>query len=177
MHYSLCWLAVRGKVSHMILDELKLRRTGDSLPQPSAIAGVELKSGWYIVAMDQETELLHDMLLSEMSLECECIACFIDDSSSVSSAVGWKNSKKGWSALHDGQKGEDHLILRGEFPGLFGPILEQRKALQKTEGGRHILSVPIELAFQLTGYRHDRGSEYGPYEVLQRAKLKPGKQK
>src|SRR6185436_2074309 len=99
MSDSLCWLAVRGKVTDLILQELQLKRTGARQDKPSAIAGLDVPPTWYIVIMKQETELLRNEILSEMSLECECVACFVEDASKVSSAVGWKHGKKIWSVL------------------------------------------------------------------------------
>jgi hypothetical protein len=170
MGHSLCFLAVRGKVSHLILSELNLRRTGEREKIPeSRITGVELPSGCYVVIMQQETELLHDAVLSQMSLECECVACFVDEHAMVSSSVGWKNGRKMWTATHDAQQGRDHLKLRGEFPSLFGPILENGKAKQKADGPDYLFDVPIALARELSGFSYDKeipGLNGEPYEVL-----------
>lgn len=170
MPYSLSWLAVRGKVTDLILEELNLRRTGATESAPRTIAGVETGSGWYVVIRNQDTELIQNAVLAEMSLECECVACFVEDASMVSSAVGWKHGKKIWFALHDGQEGPEHLSLRGEFPALFGPILDNARAQQKSESGKHLFEAPIILAQQLTGFRHD--SPGVQFDVLQAVKPK-----
>jgi len=168
MQYSLCWLAVHGKVTNLILEELTLRRTGDTTDARKAVAGVDLRNGWYVVILNEGIELMQDVLLANMSLECECVACFVDDASKVTSSVGWKHGRLVWRALHDGQKDKENLVLRGQFPALVGPILDNAKAKQKAEGGQHIFNVPLELAHQLAGYRHDRDASYAPFDVLQK---------
>lgn len=179
MIYSLCWLAVHGKVTDMILDELQLRRTGEREKIPSKLAGADLPTGWYVIVKDQDVELMRDTLLKEVSLQCECVACFIEDASRTTSAVGWKNGRKVWSALHDGQQGKEHLLLRGEFPSLFGPILEGFRAKQKANpGADFIFEIPLELARELSGYRHDRpvvSKEAQPFEILKWVPEKKGK--
>ena len=178
MAYSLCWLAVHGKVTDMILDELQLRRTGEREKSATKLAGAELPTGWYVVVKDQDVELMRDHLLKEISLQCECVACFVEDRSHTASAVGWKNGRKVWSALHDGQQGKEHLTLRGEFPALFGPILEGFKAKQKASGGDFYFDIPIELAREITGYRHDLpvvSKESEPFEILQWVPPQKGK--
>lgn len=176
MSYSLSFLAVRGKVTHLILEELHLRRTGEREAVAKAmITGVELPTGCYVITAHQNTELMHDAMLAQLSLECECYACFVDEQMKVTSAVGWKNGKKVWTALHDGGKGSDHLQLRGEFPSLFGPILEGGKALQKSGAASALFNVPVELVAALTGYRYDRaipGLGTDAFEVLTRAQSK-----
>jgi hypothetical protein len=173
MGYSLCFLGVHGKVSHLILEELNLRRTGEREEIPeSQLTGVELPSGCYVIILHEGTELLHDAVLSQMSLECDCVGCFVDEQAMFSSAVGWKNGRKVWLASHDAKKGRDHLQLRGEFPSLFGPILERGKALQKPDGPDHYFKIPVELARELTGFSYDediKGLGKDAYEVLARS--------
>ena len=62
---------------------------------------------------------------------------------------------------HDAERGIYDLSIRGKSPPQLAPIQARLTALQDRNGGKDgfvdfIFDVPVELAAELTGYRHDR---------------------
>jgi len=176
MGLSLSWLAVRGGTRESVLGTLGLRWTGlREEIQESEITGVELPTGWYIVANSRDyPSFMNDRTLAQLSTSAEVITCFLEEHIMCSSAEGWQSGRRVWLLLHDGQRSIEHLEMKGNFPPIFADIHNRLRAEQDAAGGRkapidHIFDIPLELAEAITGYRHDREiPELGdtPFEVL-----------
>jgi hypothetical protein len=78
-----------------------------------------------------------------------------------SGAYCYANGREAWSVWHDNQRGRYDLSTRGTLPAEFAPIKMRLNAKQDDNDRAagnvdYIFDVPVELAAELTGYRHDR---------------------
>jgi hypothetical protein len=175
MGYSLSWLAIKGKPLQAVLDEIGFCAIGVSEEIPeSALSAAELPNDWHLIVSNQSEAVVPDDLLRRLSANCEAITCFAEEHVMCSHAAGWKDGNKRWSVIHNAQKQRHHLETQGDLPPWFGSILSQLESKQREADARKqrvdfIFDVPIELAYTITGYRHDRsvpGLSGKPFEVL-----------
>jgi|ERR1700683_96786 hypothetical protein len=185
MGYALSWAAtkVSAETVHSVLG---LRPTGkrEEIPK-SDMVGVELRGGWYLVFYRGCTAA--NQARKSLSRLGEVVYCSVEEHVMVSAASVWKGGKCLWSVVHDGQKGICDLQVEGRLPASFASIRDRQKAKQDAGeklaiGGEefavdHIFDVPVDLAHELTGFRHDRdvpGVEGNAYTVLEKAKKRWG---
>lgn len=174
MGFSLSWLAIRGKPPVRLFDELGIRGTGvfEEIFE-SPLTGATLPGGWYLLISDHGPDLLNDHFLKRLSSGCDVVSCFVEEHVMCSAASGWKDGREVWSILHVSSEGIEHLEARGDLPAMFVPIRDRLRSEQKAAGGRdsdvdYIFDVPVEVAWAVTGFRHDKmiSGEGNPFEVL-----------
>jgi hypothetical protein len=164
MGFSLSWLAIRGKPAVRLFDELGIRGTGtfEEIFE-SPLTGATLPGGWYLLISNHDgPDLLNDQILKRLSSGCDVVSCFIEEHVMCSAASGWKDGREVWSILHVSAEGIEHLEARGDLPAMFVPIRDRLRSQQEAAGGRdsdvdHIFDVPVEVAREVTGFRHDQG--------------------
>jgi hypothetical protein len=162
MSYSLSWLAVKGKLPQAVRDELCLCTTGkrEEIPE-SDLSAAELQNDWYLIVSNYSEQVVPDNILQRLSCGCEVVTCFVEEHVMLSSSSDWKDGHRCWSVIHNAQKRRDHLETQGQLPIAFSSILKQLQSKQKDadmNGKRvdFIFDIPVELAYTLAGYRHDR---------------------
>jgi hypothetical protein len=175
MGWSLSWAALKGGNLQTACAALGLRVTGKrEETAESKIVGAQLPTGWYVIQFDRSE--MEDRELARLSRSGEVVCCFVEDHVMVSWASGWREGKKVWSVVHDCEKGQFHLDIKGEAPSELKNIAEQLIAKQQAAGGEkadvdYVYDVPAELAKALTGYRHDQniqGLTGDVFEILER---------
>src|SRR5262245_58862117 len=180
MGYSLSWIAVKGRRPNSVREELSFRTTGkrEEIPE-SEVSAVEMPGGWYLIVSNHTEQVASDAAMQRLSSSgCELVTCFVEEHVMFSSATGWRDGRKSWSIIHDSQRGIEHLETMGELPASYSSIRERLFAEQKEENIRkagmrrplffrkvvsieemgcdYIFNIPVEVAHELTGYRHDR---------------------
>lgn len=177
MGYSLSWLAVRGKTPESVREALGFYPTGEleSIPE-SSLSAVELPNGWYLVISNNESQVAPDEVLAQLASNgAEVVTCFVEEHVMASRATGWAEGEQVWSAAHDAQRARNHLEAEGDAPAAYAEIAAQ--ALDKqaaADAGKvrvdYLFNVPIDLAYSVVGYRHDKdvpGLEGEVFEVLE----------
>lgn len=152
MGASLSWFAFSGKAPELILQDFGLKSAGKVYRETPFHGGL-LPSGWYLVIHGRH-EFTEDEV-QRLSRDCEVVACFVEEHVMVSSVAGWKNGREIWSVTHDAQKDDDHLEVRGKPPIAFDAIRERLTKQQEEGGADFIFDIPVALAKDITGYRHD----------------------
>lgn len=176
MGYSVSWLAVRGKDANLVRQQLGLQQTGqrEEIPE-SPVLGSDLPTGWYLVFANR-CDYAENAGLDRLSVDCEVVACSVEEHVMVSAASGWKDGRNTWAITHDSQRGPEDLEVEGEPPSVFSAIRERLNAQQAERGDAdYIFDIPVEVAESLTGFRHDEDIEHAaaePFEVLAAAKTK-----
>jgi hypothetical protein len=180
MGYSLSWLGVKNVSPGIVRKALRLKDTGQRAELPeSPFNGLQLPNGWYFVIADhQSPEFFPESVLAQLSTHGELVICFVEEHVMYSSATGWKDGRQVWSIYHDSQRDIEDLEATGDLPPSFGPIRDKLRAAQEAAGGRSArvdftFDVPVELAQELTGYRHDANIPElaaKPFEILARSK-------
>lgn len=173
MGFSLSWIAVPAAARGELLDVLKLTPTGRFEEVPEAAAsGIDLPTGWYVILRQREEMTPGTSAdLARLSRSVGVVACFVEEHVMVSWARGWSAGGLAWSVYHDLQAGLRHLEASGDLPPEYRAVRDRLLAKQDhdPEGADYVFDVPIALAEQLTGFRHDftpPGREDRPFEVL-----------
>jgi hypothetical protein len=173
MGYAVSWLAVRGKPAHQVLDELRLRGTGeyDKSPYSPHLWGTELPVGWYLIYANR-CEFLDQAPIERLSTGAEVVTCLVEEHVMVSEAAGWKDGQRRWFAAHDADVAIEHITAEGDLPPVFTSIRDRLAAEQAQEDEEvdYYFDIPVELALAVTSFRYGAGipgSDDKPFERLQ----------
>lgn len=173
MGFSLSWTAVPAVARGELLSILSLKPTGTIEEVPEAAAsGIDLSTGWYVVLQNHvEMTPVTSADLAQLSRSVGVIACFVEEHVMVSWARGWSAGALAWSVYHNLQVGSRHLEASGDLPPEYPAVRDRLLAEQDQSPGmvNYVFDVPVALAEQLIGFRHDvtppgRGDR--PFEVL-----------
>jgi hypothetical protein len=163
MGFSLSWIAFKGITKQTSMARLGLVDTAE--PDEcceSAAAGALLPSGWFLVQLrDCFHPFLRHEALARLSESCEVLGCQAEEHVMASASFLWVGGKQAWSITHESENGIYDLAVAGSPPVLFASIQARVCAEQDAEGGEEadvdfVYEAPIELAAELTGYRHDQ---------------------
>jgi hypothetical protein len=88
------------------------------------------------------------------------VACQAEEHIMFSAAHCCADSRESWSVWHDSERNRYDLSTRGALPAELEPMRKRLIAKQDESGGArshvdYIFDIPVELACELTGYRHD----------------------
>lgn len=176
MGFSLSWLAVRGKSREDILAELRLTGTGQFEEMAeSPLVGAHLPGGWYLVVDDHSEKYWWESGTPRaLSAGCEVVFCMVEEHVMYSVAHAWKDGQQLWAVEHDCEKGLKHLDVQGGTPSFFDAMRTDLLRKQEAAGEKarvdYVFDGPVDLAFAVTGYRHDHvieGMGDTPFEVLE----------
>jgi hypothetical protein len=179
MGFSLTWLAIKDISRDAALAALQLRGTGrfEEFAE-SEITAAALPNDWYLIVYQRanpETFPGKD-ILAGITANTEAIICFVEEHVMVSHAACWRNGQQIWSITHDVHvDGIKHLEIDGALPPNFTAIRERLFAEQRARAAEDpkvdcIFDIPVEVAEQLTTYRHDRdipGLTGNVFEILE----------
>ena len=176
MGYALSWTAVNGlspEEVHRLLGVKSTGRSGNYGEHP--LVGRRLPNGWYIVIADSyDDRIVHKSTLAQLSVGCSVIACSLEEHVMASTCASWQEGKKKWSVEHENERGMLDVKTSGKVPENFSALKEKLIREQEAEGGAnadvdHLFDLPLELAKQYTGFKHDevaRDTDDEVYEVL-----------
>lgn len=166
MGYSLAWVAVKTKDHESLFELTKVAPTDEKDEYyETPISGAELKNGWFLlVGQGCDHRLISDNQLAVLSARWECLSCAIEEHVMFSSASLWKQGSEVWSVSHDAQKGISNVESSGDTPKSFSSLREKMLECQEAEGGDSadvdfVFDVPLLLAKELTGFKHDEESD------------------
>ena len=158
MGFSVSWLAVHENARNNTLSSIGLVETDrrEFLPE-SAFDGVLLTTGWYVVWFNNASpSALKPESLRVLSAHTEVIACQIEEHSMVSTATCWRDGVEQWYVAHDAEEGLTNLEVLGSPPAMLEEIHSAKLQLQgMNEDIDNIFDVPLALAEELVGFRHD----------------------
>lgn len=176
MGYSLSWIAIKGRSDREIQQLLGFKNTGKfGNYGEHRIVGRELRNGWYILIANKcDDPTTKGKVLAKISKGCQAVVCSIEEHVMFSSCAFWKNGKKVWSVKHRGDEDAFDLVKTGKLPESYSLLKKELIEKQKSEGGEkadvdHIFDLPLELAKQYVGFKHDESTSDiadGTYEIL-----------
>ena len=171
MGFHVGWIAVKSVgegVAEEALADLGLEQTGESEEMADFdISGWKTPSGWYVVIFkDMDAALLQDDEVAQRL--SQCVRAFVDETSMFSSAEAWADGNQQWAVEHDCEEGPDHLEVTGEPPEALDRIRRDCAAEQDEDGDDvdSFFEVPLQLAQEITGFKHDEGPEDQVFEEL-----------
>ena len=167
MGVSMAWTAVRNASPAAIHALAQV----DATEEPDEyfeghVSGGYLRSGWYLlVAGSCDHRFGSEILLSKFSQQWDCVSVRIEEHVMYSAAAYWTHGRAIWSVTHDSQKGIDDLTGAGSLPDSYATIAAEKRALQDRAQGDeigvdHIFEIPLLLASNLCGFKHDEDDNY-----------------
>jgi hypothetical protein len=160
--YSIAWIAAQTVDQLSLFGQAQVRPTDEPDEYfESPISGSALDGGWFLlVGQGCDHRLIDPSLLAALSARWPCVACSVEEHVMFSSAAFWRAGSQVWSALHDAQKGIYDLVASGQLPSSFAELRQSKFQQQEREGGQAanvdlIFDVPLLLAKELTGFKHD----------------------
>ena len=173
MGYSLSWVAVKADLK-AVYAALNVQPAGQRRADAFArgcLSALLLGGRTFVIYGHKE---LKGNQLAAVSHVGETVYCFVEEHVMVSAASLWRDGKQVWRVTHDGQESADHLSTDGVAPPAFASIRDKYLAVQAAEREEdvdHIFDIPVELARELTGFRHVQEplgvSDGEPFEVLE----------
>jgi hypothetical protein len=154
--FSISWLAF-APGAPAPLRQLRLADTGrPASPGVAPQAGARLANGWYVVAWagfgHAEVE---PMNAESRSWETRVVACTAGESVNTSSAALYVDGEQQWAVTHILDQGRDHLDIDGTPPAGAAKQLAIARRLAAKDGFDAVFSVPMILAQDECGFRHD----------------------
>jgi len=174
MGYSLSWIAVKGRSNKVLQQVLGFRITGrHGNYGEHALVGRQLRDGWHLlIANTCDDRIAKNKTLAYLSKGCQAVACSIEEHVMFSSCAFWNEGRKVWSVKHRGDQGVFDVVKSGKVPENYSALKNELIELQRSEGGEnagvdHVFDLPLQLAKQLVGFRHDEEAVSGSYEILE----------
>lgn len=176
MSFSLVWIAAQGVGKDEFLERAQFEDTGEVDEYfEHDHAGGELADGWYVI-VSSDFGLLEPAKLRAWSAGARLVAAAVHEGTMNSLAVEWRDGKQVWSVSHDGTEGGDRLDVEGQLPEVFEELKAEAMAAQaesEKEGGGvdFAFDIPLDLAAEITGFRHDElgfDDDIEPFTVLER---------
>lgn len=177
MGYTLSWIAARDNSSDKLNNALQLRASGvrEDFAE-SDCTSARLPSGYYLVIFKREE--LSRALLSDVSRSVPLLYGWVEEHVMYSTVAAWEQGKEHWAIVHDAQNDIMDLQVRGTPPERYHVIRDRLFAEQAADGGEnaevdHIFDIPVDLAYELIGYRYDKdidGMDKNGFQIMEREK-------
>ena len=177
MSFSLVWFAAQGIGKDAFLERAQFEDTGEVDEYfEHDHSGGGLPDGWYVI-LSNEMGLLEPAKLAKWSEGARVVAVAIHEGSMNSLATEWRDGKQVWSVSHDGSEGGEQLDVEGQLPDVFAELQHEATAAQAEagaedgEGVNFVFDIPLDLAAEITGFRHDElgfDDDIEPFTVLER---------
>jgi len=161
MGYSISWIAFQAKDKRHVLPSLGFVDTGEAdEANESPVSAAALPTGWYVVFFNDYTFTTPERL-AKFSAGCTVVACQVEEHVMASAALLYKNGCRVWTVTHESERGRYDLSIGGDPPDLFRDLRDSLLKEQDDAGGEKadvdfVFDVPVQLAAELCGYRHDR---------------------
>jgi hypothetical protein len=173
MGFSLSWVAIDAAAEKTLFEHFGLEELEESADMPDFKLSGALLQGWYLMVADRTDALVDEQLLKSLSEHGRVIAAMVEEHVMFSSAEEWLNGERVWGAIHVSDAGLLHIGVEGDLPNSYATIHQNLFAQQEKDGGKdadvdHIIDIPLELAAELTGYRHD--TDGWPFRELRAAR-------
>lgn len=163
MGFSITWFAVPESASETFLQKLGLVETGESEEWPdSPISTAVMETGWRVLWYDKNScPFLGSEAVAELSRDHEILVCKVEEHCMVSSSAVWRAGQRLWYLHHDGSGGPKGLDIEGSPPDCCASVCAEMERKQIDAGGINagvdfIFEIPLLVAEQLTGFKHDK---------------------
>ena len=165
MGFSISWLAVKTDDLGRLFEITGIAPTSEADEWlESKLSGSGLEDGWYFIqAKGCDHPIISGDSLSQISTLGQTVACSVEEHVMVSVAEGWDNGARNWSIVHNAQESIFDLSATGNPPAHYEGIKSEYLSQQHAEGGDDadvdfIFDIPLQVAKQICGYKHDEGS-------------------
>lgn len=180
MGISLSWVAVEELPADEALLRLSLTRTAKNVAYPfKGVACHALRNHWFLMAAGRcDHRIANAISMTSLSRGCRAVACSIEEHVNFASTELWQDGVRVWHVQHQGDEDSENISFQGQVPHRFQELL----ATVEPEDGENLdghfhMDIPLILAKELTGFRHDEANEEfdsTPFEELAELKTKSG---
>ena len=158
MGVSLSWIAVEALPDEQVLDRLAMTRTTKRSAYPfKSVACSNLPSGWFLVAAWRcDHRIVTRASMSALSRGCQAISCSIEEHVNFARTEYWRDGLRVWQVQHEGDEDSENMTSEGRLPERFHELLATAEP-QDSENldGHFHMDIPLVLAKELCGFRHD----------------------
>jgi hypothetical protein len=161
MGFSISWVAFKNLSKAEVLKRGGFRDSGtEDEANEAPFSFAELPSGW-VILFSNDFDYGDAEHLVRLSSGAMVLSCQVEEHVMFSAVHCYSNGREAWSVWHNSTRGRYDLSTRGTPPAELAPIKIRLNAKQNESGGAtsdvdHTFDIPVELAAELTGYRHDR---------------------
>ncbi|MCV3764956.1 hypothetical protein [Rhizobium sp. TRM95796] len=160
MGFRICWIALESEDRQRCLQTFGMVETGRSdeeLELPFSLA--TLPTGWTILFSNDESNP-SEAQAGVYSRAARVIRCQVNENEMTSAVTCYAEGELLWSLTHNSELGFYHIAPAGAAPSFVHEIIARLTAEQDANGGEKsdvdfLFEAPIELAAELTGFRHD----------------------
>lgn len=177
MGFALAWIAVQGVSKDEFLERAGFDDTGEVDEYfEEEHSGGELPGNWYVV-VTSDLGLIEAGKLASWSAGGRLVAVVVHEDAMNALATEWRDGRQVWSVSHDGAEGGDTLEVEGQLPDVFEELRLEAMAVQAESAGQgvnFVFDVPLDLAAEVTGFRHDElgfDDDVAPFTVLERVHI------
>jgi hypothetical protein len=167
MGFAISLVAVRDGKENTLLDLFGLEKTGETEEIPEREWSTPRIGDWTVVWSNRfQPKKFRD---AGSKLKGEVIICDVEEHVMYASVTAFKDSSLSWRIVHDAQQASDHLSVEGVPPKSLPKIqTEQFARVSEDREVDFIFEIPIRVAQELVGFRHDEAVER-TFEVLRPA--------
>lgn len=162
MGFAVSWCAVREEHAAAMLGDMGLAATGrKSSDRDADVVTLPLPSGWRLVWFEKYNPgSLSARKLGESSKSRDVLVCHIEEHVMSSSAEYWSQGRRLWLIEHVGEDGPVGLDVEGSPPDSLKRIRREMEREQREAGGEdadvdYLFEIPLLVAKELTGFKHD----------------------
>lgn len=164
MGFSCSFIAVKGRDKAEVAIALGLEDTGKVEGEPyrdRALSLAALPTDW-ILLWSGDYDYVTPQRLAAVSTGAEALGWRVIDTVMASEAWGYRDGQEVWSILYDCGK-EPPLATSGDLPPPFVEardrlFADQARSDAQNEQVDYVYDLPAEVAYALTGFRHDEDS-------------------
>lgn len=156
MGFKISWLAAGGVHKAALLAALGFCDTHDEDEANEApFSAADLGNGWSLI-WSNDPEWVTDDLLARSPSRGRSVAVRLHEGVMWAEAFGVEGTGP-WRVVHDAEEGLTHLEVEGVPPSfeLIRDRLFAKQAADEEEMVDHVFDVPLTVAAELTGFRHD----------------------
>jgi hypothetical protein len=159
--YSISWIAFQAKGESHVLPLMGFSNSGEAdEANESPVSAAALPTGWYVVFFNDHLFPTPERL-QKLSVGSVVVGCQVEEHVMASASFSYEDGRHIWTVIHESERGCYDLSADGDLPARF-PELRGELFRQQAEAGggnadvNFVFDVPIQLAAELCGYRHDR---------------------
>lgn len=156
MGFKISWLAFEGMTKPSMLELLDFRDLGtEDEANEAPFSAAQLASGWSVI-WSNDFGWVETQALQWLGAHGRTLTCQVHEGIMFSAVHGTEENVERWSVQHDSERGLRDLQIAGTPPDALDGI--KAKLLAEQDGSEdvdYVFDIPVELAFQLTGFRHD----------------------
>lgn len=161
MGASMSWIAVKGCDREVALGELGFELKGQENTELDGRLNIAtLPSGWLLFVAMRNLDVLFRPNFVALSRHGAAVGCAIEEHVMFMEARGFEDGAECWRVTHNSEDGLYDLKIGGQPPAALAAIRERLFAQQDKEGGEDagvdfISDIPVDLANEICGFRHD----------------------